>query len=68
MSAPASPAAQVKRNVLRLRRTDVQVVVGEPLRLPSAGRARGAQLEEYTELIMERLAALLPDEYRGVYA
>ena len=59
---------QVKRNVLRLRRTDVQVVVGKPQRLPSAGRVRSAQLEEYTELIMQRLAALLPEEYRGVYA
>ena len=40
--------------------------VGEPFRLPS-GRARGQELHEYTNLIMRRIAELLPEEYRGMY-
>jgi hypothetical protein len=30
-------------------------------------KARGKQLREFTELIMHRLADMLPEEYRGVY-
>ena len=55
-------------NFRRLRRTAVTFAVGEPFSLPVDPRAKGAKLEEYTELIMRRLAALLPPEYRGVYA
>lgn len=58
---------QVKHNLRRLKRTDVHVRVGEVIRLP-AGRADPAKLEEYTELIMRRMASMLPPEYRGVYA
>lgn len=39
---------------------------GQPFTLPE-GRARSADLEHYTEDIMTRLAALLPEQYRGVY-
>ena len=59
---------QIKRNLPRLRRTDVRVVIGEPFRLPNTGRVRGQELHEYTDLIMRRIAELLPEEYRGVYA
>ena len=52
----------------KLRRAQVRVVVGEPFHLPEDGRARGPKLDEYTELIMHRIAELLPEEYRGVYA
>lgn len=52
----------------RLRRTPVRVVVGQPFHLPPDGHAKGQQLEEYTDQIMCRLAALLPPEYRGAYA
>ena len=58
---------QIKRNLPRLRRTDVRVVVGKPFHLPE-GRARGQKLDEYTDLIMRRIAELLPEQYRGVYA
>jgi len=58
----------VKDNLPRLRRTPVRVVVGEPFRLPETGRVRGPKLHEYTDLIMRRIAVLLPPEYRGVYA
>jgi 1-acyl-sn-glycerol-3-phosphate acyltransferase len=59
---------QIKRNLPRLRRTDVRVVIGKPFRLPNSGRVRGQKLHEYTDLIMQRIAELLPEEYRGVYA
>jgi 1-acyl-sn-glycerol-3-phosphate acyltransferase len=52
-----------------LRRPLIQVIVGEPFTLPGApNHARGDQLDAYTELIMQRMAELLPPEYRGVYA
>jgi 1-acyl-sn-glycerol-3-phosphate acyltransferase len=52
----------------RLRRPMVKCVVGELIMLPNDGRAKGARLDELTEMIMCRIAALLPAEYRGVYA
>jgi 1-acyl-sn-glycerol-3-phosphate acyltransferase len=52
----------------RLRRGRVKAVIGEPFTLPvTEGKARGKQLKEFTELIMRRLADMLPEEYRGVY-
>ena len=59
---------QVLHNVRRLRRTAVKFTVGPPFHLPAGGRAKGEKLEEYTELIMQRIAELVPPEYRGVYA
>ena len=45
-----------------------EVSIGAPFQLgePSA-RATTAQLQEYTDQIMIRIAALLPESYRGVY-
>jgi 1-acyl-sn-glycerol-3-phosphate acyltransferase len=59
---------RIKDNFPRLKRSAVRVVIGEPFRLPESGRVRGPQLDEYTDLIMRRIAQLLPEEYRGVYA
>jgi 1-acyl-sn-glycerol-3-phosphate acyltransferase len=59
---------QIKRNLPRLRRTDVRVVIGKPFRLPESGRIRGKRLREYTDLIMQHIAELLPEKYQGVYA
>ncbi|MEA3337625.1 MAG: lysophospholipid acyltransferase family protein [Chloroflexota bacterium] len=53
----------------RLRRPRIIVEVGEPFVLPgSPNRAKGEQLEAYTDQIMYRIAELLPPQYRGVYA
>jgi 1-acyl-sn-glycerol-3-phosphate acyltransferase len=53
----------------RLRRPRVVVIVGQPFKLSgSPNRAKGEQLDAYTDEIMHRLAALLPPEYRGSYA
>jgi 1-acyl-sn-glycerol-3-phosphate acyltransferase len=59
---------KIKRNILRLRRTQVLITFGEPFRLPESGHVRSQKLREYTDLIMRRIAELLPEAYRGVYA
>jgi 1-acyl-sn-glycerol-3-phosphate acyltransferase len=59
---------KVAANWKRLRRPEVKCVIGEPFLLPSDGRAKGTRLDELTDLIMCRIAAMLPAEYRGVYA
>jgi 1-acyl-sn-glycerol-3-phosphate acyltransferase len=56
------------QNLKRLRRTPVKIVVGQPFHLPPHGHAKASLLEQYTDEIMCRLAALLPAQYRGVYA
>ncbi len=55
----------------RLRRQRVTITVGKPIVFPPLedGRRPDAHLlETYTTEIMCRLAAMLPPEYRGVYA
>jgi 1-acyl-sn-glycerol-3-phosphate acyltransferase len=54
---------------LHLRRPRVYFHVGEPFRLPpEAGKARSRDMGPYTEIIMRRIAAMLPPERRGYYA
>lgn len=58
--------------LLRLHRPRMRVVIGEPFRLPDFN-ANGTgkktdRLQIQTDYIMNRLAALLPAEYRGVYS
>ncbi len=56
-------------NLKRLRRTQVTVYTGEPFKLPPVPlHNREAVLEQYTDEIMCRIAALLPPAYRGYYA
>jgi len=57
---------QIKRNLPRLRRTHVRVVVGEPFRLPESGEVRGQKLREYTDLNMPIRAAPAPSLALGV--
>lgn len=52
-------------------RPPLEMRIGEPLRLPplpAQGAERRAALQKNTDLVMVRLAALLPEEYRGIYA
>lgn len=54
--------------LLRLHRQQVRIVVGQPFTLmPMSGPVRGPQLVAHTDFIMCRLAALLPESYRGFY-
>ncbi len=57
------------RNLKRLRRTPVQITIGEPFILANReGRPDRAQLRQMTREAMYRLSTLLPPPYRGVYA
>ncbi len=47
----------------------LRVVIGEPFTLPVVeGRLEREVLHSLTDQVMERIAVLLPPEYRGVYA
>ena len=59
----------VKHQLKRLQRLDVTINIGKPFMLPPLPRKeRDEFLEQSTEEIMCQIAALLPPEYRGVYA
>jgi 1-acyl-sn-glycerol-3-phosphate acyltransferase len=71
--APILPVAiwgtddfSVPRDVFK--RTRVEVRVGEPFRLVRTGRLTKQQVADGTREIMERIANLMPEERRGVYA
>jgi hypothetical protein len=46
----------------------LNVAYGEPFHLPKTGRLSSGDLADATDLIMQRIAALLPTAYQGVYA
>jgi 1-acyl-sn-glycerol-3-phosphate acyltransferase len=48
--------------------TRVHVVFGEPFHLPRPQRITKEAVEEGTDIIMRRIAELLPERYRGAYA
>jgi 1-acyl-sn-glycerol-3-phosphate acyltransferase len=59
----------VTRTWLRLRRPVVTVRMGRPFTLPLlAAGERSAGLREQADVVMCHIAALLPPEYRGLYA
>lgn len=74
--APVLPIALtgtelIPRALRRLQRAPVTMTVGEVYNPPARARdsaLRRAQVEEVTESIMLRIAALLPPQYRGEYA
>ncbi len=61
--------AVVRDRFKRLKRLDICVVAGEPFTPPAIkGRDRDELLQKCTDEVMCRIAALLPEERRGVYA
>ena len=46
----------------------VKVTIGEPFYLPPVERIDGEAAAQATDVIMRRIAAMLPAKYRGVYA
>jgi 1-acyl-sn-glycerol-3-phosphate acyltransferase len=50
-----------------LRKPRIRVVVGEPFALPAQRRITAEQVQAATDEIMRRIAALLPEQYRGIY-
>lgn len=59
---------QNMKGLLRFRQMRLSITYGEPFHLPQEGRMSSGELAVATELIMVRIAKLLPLEYRGVYA
>ncbi|MBA4380582.1 MAG: hypothetical protein C0393_07915 [Anaerolinea sp.] len=60
----------VKERLTHLKRLNIKVTMGPSFTLPqeAKGKDREALLQEYTDEVMCRIAALLPEEMRGVYA
>ncbi len=60
---------RIKGAASLLGRPRITVNIGVPFRLPPAEeKLTKAELTEYTDIIMKRIAGLLPTEYRGEYA
>lgn len=72
--APIQPVvhwgdAHWQHNLRRLRRTPFHIAAGRPFRLDTGGvRVDRQRRQEILDEIMVQMAALLPPEYRGVYA
>lgn len=60
--------ANIYGNMKRLRRSRATVTVGKMFRLEKQDAGRNETIRQGTRQIMEALASLLPDEYRGAYA
>ncbi len=71
--APILPVAvtgteRAIKSLLRLRRAEVCVTFGQPFHLPPVDRqSRADGMLAQADLVMQRIATLLPPEYRGVY-
>jgi 1-acyl-sn-glycerol-3-phosphate acyltransferase len=55
-------------NLLRLKRVDFRVVVGNPFHLNAEGRVTREMRQQMTDEIMYQIAALLPPDCRGYYS
>ncbi len=63
-----SGTEKLKKSGWLFRRPRITVNIGQPFSLPKAGsKLTRDELAEHTELIMRRIAELLPPQYRGVY-
>jgi 1-acyl-sn-glycerol-3-phosphate acyltransferase len=62
--------AVVRDRLKHFKRLDIQAIAGEAFTLPPVadGRDRDALMQQYTDEVMCRIAALLPPERRGFYA
>lgn len=63
--------SELFKRAVRLKRSDVTMRIGEPFRLlksESNGLDRKAIRQQNADLVMTKIAELLPEEYRGVYA
>jgi 1-acyl-sn-glycerol-3-phosphate acyltransferase len=69
MSIVGTEDKEVYRRLRRFRRLHITIRVGEPFTLPMMPRQnRDEFLQQNTDEMMCRIAALLPPKYRGVYA
>ncbi len=72
--APILPVAHwggenFSENLRRLKRTDFHIRVGKPFRLDAKGETVNGNLrQEMVDEIMQQIAILMPEQYRGQYA
>ncbi|MBU2611456.1 MAG: 1-acyl-sn-glycerol-3-phosphate acyltransferase [Chloroflexi bacterium] len=61
--------ALVKERLTHFKRLNIKVTLGPAFTLPqeAKGKDREALLQEYTDEVMCRIAALMPEEMRGMY-
>jgi 1-acyl-sn-glycerol-3-phosphate acyltransferase len=60
--------AMVRDRLKHFKRLDIKAVAGKPFTLPPVeGKDRDATMQQYTDEVMCRIAALLPEERRGFY-
>jgi len=56
-------------DLVRLRRPEMTVRFGEPIVIPPVEPGkRSKTLHKWTEILMDKIAELLPHSYRGIYA
>jgi 1-acyl-sn-glycerol-3-phosphate acyltransferase len=59
---------KAKANIKKLRRTDFHLRAGDPFTLqPPAGKPSHEDRQKMADTVMQHIAALLPEEYHGVY-
>ena len=75
MNVPILPVAITGSEKLRnlwwcfLHHPRITITIGKPFNLPPAeGKSTREQRQQMIDYIMRKIAALLPPEYRGVYA
>lgn len=59
------------RNAIRFKRPHLRMEVGKPFHLPpieARGSPRREARQHHSDLVMEKIAEMLPEEYRGVYS
>ncbi len=75
--APVLPVAvlgtrdDLLKDALRLKRPQLEILVGEPFWLPkitARGEARRVVRQENADEVMLRIASMLPEKYHGVYS
>jgi 1-acyl-sn-glycerol-3-phosphate acyltransferase len=66
-----SEGIHIKRlplDLVRRRRPHILVTIGHPFFLPPVERITADEVNRCTDIIMGRVAAMLPERYRGAYA
>ncbi|HET9908006.1 MAG TPA: lysophospholipid acyltransferase family protein [Anaerolineales bacterium] len=64
-----TPDKVVIENVKKFRKSHITLTGGKPFVIPPLpNKDRDVALQKYTDEIMCQIAALLPEQYRGVYA
>lgn len=56
------------KNLKRFKRTDFHVRIGEPFYVRAEGKVTGDMRQEIVDEMMYKIAAIMPEEYRGEYS